>query len=206
MRATTRILRYSFSGYGRNKILITMRTKSKTLAFVFGCFAIAAACDEDDNKDNKRTLSSTDKSFVENVALGNMTEIELGTIAATKGNTEMVREFGQHMVSEHTTAQNDLKSLSNDYNNVDLPEQLDAQHQQIRQQLMALSGYSFDSLYMNSQIMDHENTLSIFEQERTQGTEQSVKDYANKYYPHIQTHYDQADSIMGVLLANPESN
>ncbi|HEY0742011.1 MAG TPA: DUF4142 domain-containing protein [Chryseosolibacter sp.] len=180
-----------------------MVTKLRTFALL-GCCIAAVACDNDD--DNKRSLATTDKTFVQDAARSNLTEIEFGALAATKGNTEMVREFGQHMVDEHTTAQNELRDLANDYGNVDWPDGLDAQHQQIREQLMETSGYSFDSLYMNSQVMDHQMTLEIFNREISGGTEQQVKTYAQKYQPHIQMHHEKADSVFSVLLANPTSD
>ncbi|HEY0741919.1 MAG TPA: DUF4142 domain-containing protein, partial [Chryseosolibacter sp.] len=113
-----------------------MVTKLRTFALL-GCCMAAVACDNDE--DNKRSLATTDKTFVQDAARSNLTEIEFGALAATKGNTEMVREFGQHMVDEHTTAQNELRDLANDYGNVDWPDGLDAQHQQIREQLMETS-------------------------------------------------------------------
>jgi putative membrane protein len=180
-----------------------MITRLKTLAVVVGCLATAMACDEDDNE-SKRSLASTDKTFVEGAALSNMTEIEFGTLAATRGNSEMVRDYGEQMVSEHTMAQNSLRILGNAYENVDFPESLDAQHQQIRQQLMDMSGYSFDSMYISSQINDHQMTLDMFESELASGVEEPVRNYAAKYRPNIEMHLEKADSIMTVLLANPE--
>ena len=41
------------------------------------------ACD-DDNDNKNISLGTTDDMFVENVALGNMTEVELGALAAPK--------------------------------------------------------------------------------------------------------------------------
>jgi putative membrane protein len=181
-----------------------MKNKMSFFATVIACLMVGVGCQNDE--DDKRGLAAVDQKFVQDVARANLTEIEFGVIAAAKGESEMVRAYGQQMVNEHTTAQNELRQIANDYNNVDWPNGLDAQHQQMRNALTNVSGYSFDSLYMNSQVMDHQMTLDVFEQEMTAGTEQKVKAYSEKYYPHIQHHYAKADSILSVLLANPDTD
>ena len=152
---------------------------------------IIAACDDDDEK----SLNSTDKSFVENAALANMTEVDFARIASTKATDSLVKAFANHMIAEHTKAQEELEDIEDDYDNTNWPESLDEQHQQIRQQLNTLSGYSFDSLYMTSQVMDHEMAVTLFENEANGGTEARVKNYSAKYLPHIQQHLDEATTI-----------
>jgi putative membrane protein len=158
-----------------------------------------AACDDDDEG---RNMEDADETFVEQVALGNLTEIQFGTLAATKGTDSRVRAFGEKMKNEHTTAQQELKSIADDYRDVDWPSDMDAAHKQIYQQLQSRQGYSFDSLYMSSQVMDHQQTLTIFDTEVNSGTNQTVKAYATKYRPHIQMHYEEATTIHAAIL-NP---
>lgn len=160
-----------------------------------------SACDDDDkNNDEEPVLPATDDNFVEKAALANMTEVNFGQLAAEKGTDPMVREYGEHMVNEHTTAQDELEEIADDYRNIDWPDGLDPQHQQIREQLEDLTGYSFDSLYIVSQVMDHQMAVDLFETEVSDGEEQRVKSYASKYLPHIQHHLEKADSIRNVLL------
>jgi putative membrane protein len=180
------------------KLKIVMNTKLNFYTLVFACILICNGCNDDNN--DKKSLNTTDQNFVQKAALANKTEIEMGQLAATKGNTQMTRDFGQHMVNEHTIALNELKSIGDKFNNIVLAEDLDQQHQQIQQTLNGLSGYSFDSLYIASQIVDHQTTKTLFETEATSGTEQSVKDYASKYLPHINEHLQKADSIKNVLV------
>lgn len=178
-----------------------MRMRVMISMLVLGTMCWIGCDDDDDNDNNKRELADADERFVERAALSNLTEIDFGTLAASKGNSQMVRDFGQHMVDEHTLAQNELKALANNYDDIDWPGEPDPQHKQIKEQLVNLTGESFDSLYMVSQVADHEMTLSIFQSEIDGGKEQSVKDYANKYHPHIQEHLEKADSILTVLQA-----
>lgn len=169
---------------------------------VIAASMFAAACDDDDdNGNNNDMIAEADKSFTEMAALSNRAEIELGGIAATRGSNDLVREFGQHMVDEHTGAQDELEDIADDYDNIDWPDGLDQKHQQIRDQLLNLSGYSFDSLYIASQVMDHEKADSLF-QAGMQSTNTRIQSYATKYHPHIEMHLVKADSIHNVIIEN----
>jgi len=165
---------------------------------IFSLFAIAImACDNDD----KDTLNATDKNFVEQAALGNKTESKFGELASMKGSEDMVKQFGQRMKNEHTVALADLENIAARYQGVDMSNDMDAEHQQLYTTLQSLSGSAFDSAYINSQVMDHQKTVSLFQTEVNSGTRQDVKDYAAKYLPHIQAHLTSADSIQAALQA-----
>jgi putative membrane protein len=139
---------------------------------------------------------------VEKAALGNMTEIKFGELASTKATDPLVKDFAMRMVQDHTGAQAELKDISNDYSDVDWPNDMDQQHKDLFADLNNRSGYSFDSLYMSSQIVDHQMTIATFETEISSGTVDRVKTYANKYLPHIEMHFQQADSIKNVIIAS----
>ena len=62
------------------------------------------------------------------------------------------------------------------------------------------------SMYMTSQVNDHQATLGIFETEINSGTNQKVKAYAQKYRPHIEHHLEEADSIRTVVMTNQDGN
>ena len=50
------------------------------------------------------SIGMADKNFVVNAAIGGMTEVELGKLAASKGTSPMVKDFGSKMVDDHTKA------------------------------------------------------------------------------------------------------
>jgi putative membrane protein len=156
---------------------------------------IASACDDDDSAS---MLQQTDRDFVLNASEGNLAEIQLGTLAASKASTPSVQDFGEMMVSEHQTALDELESIA-DLKNATTTTELNAEHQQVRDKLSAMSGLAFDTAYMNSQVKDHEKTIALFQSEIANGKDQEVKDYARKYLPHIQMHHHKADSIRNTL-------
>jgi putative membrane protein len=155
------------------------------------------ACTKDDNK-NSNTLNDADKTFIMQVSLGNSAEVGAGALASTAGEDSLVKAFAAMMVTDHTTAQGDLKTLGTNVG-VDVKDSVDSQHTALLQTLQGLSGRAFDSTYIVNQIADHQKTVDDFQAELNAGSKTEVKDYANKYLPKIQMHLQQADSIATVM-------
>ena len=154
------------------------------------------ACNKDDQDNNN--LNETDRNFMMQSAFGNNAEISAGQLAATKGMNLAVRNYGQMMVNDHTTAKAELATLANETGTA-LPIGLDSAHQVLAQQLASLSGYSFDSLYIASQIMDHQTMQNLMQNEINNGNDGRVMNYAEKYLPKINHHLHMADSIKAGL-------
>jgi putative membrane protein len=172
--------------------------KMRTLFMLGLCSALWLSCDNDDDS-NKKALGDTDDMFIEKAAMSNMTEVDFANLAISKATNAAVVDFAEHMVTSHSEAQTELRGIADRYDKIAWPETLDAEHAQIKSQLMTLTGAKFDSMYMAIQVMDHEKTIGIFNSEISGGTEQAVKDYANKYLPHIQEHFATAVSIKADL-------
>jgi putative membrane protein len=157
------------------------------------------ACDnKDDNNNNSDTLNSMDQSFVPQASVSNNAEINAGQLAATKATNTSVKSFAQLMVTEHTTAQSDLRSRASAVG-LTLSDTVDAEHRALMTRLNSLSGFAFDTAYMNSQVKDHLKTLTLFQTEMNAGNQSSIRNYANTYEPHIMMHLQRADSIRQTL-------
>jgi putative membrane protein len=154
------------------------------------------ACDDDDNDNN--LASATDVEFAQKAGPANEAEIELGQVASSKGSIDGVRMFGQLMATEHKQALDELKALG-ERQNVTISTSVDTEHQAMKDKLMSMSGHAFDTAYIHSQVLDHQKTLALFQNEISNGKESSLKDYANKYLPHIQMHLNKADSIWNAI-------
>jgi putative membrane protein len=146
------------------------------------------------DKDNDNDLNSTDQMFVTQVSIGNNAEIAAGQLAATKAENAAVKAFGQMMAMEHGMAQTDLKKVGTS-TGISVADTVDAEHVALMARLNSLSGHSFDTAYMRSQVKDHQKTLDIFQTELNSGNHQQVKGYAGQYLPHIQMHFQKADSL-----------
>src|SRR5687768_18312704 len=56
--------------------------------------------------------TASDRKFMTDAAADGMAEVALGKLAAEKGSTQAVKEFGKMMVDDHTKANAELKSLA----------------------------------------------------------------------------------------------
>lgn len=169
----------------------------KTLAFaacLFSGVVLVSCDDDDDNEDNNTELNDADENFMTRTSISNTAELGTASLALSKATDPRVVAFAQFMIAEHSLAQTELKTLGT---NVGYPvkDTLDPAHQTILAELDALSGRAFDSAYMHVQVMDHEATLTNFDNERDNGQHRDVLAYADKYRPHIEQHYERADSI-----------
>jgi len=160
---------------------------------VTGALFFAACSDDDDDIDNP-IISEEDRSFMVQVSYGNIAEVEMGRVADSISANGGVRMFGQMMVQDHTTAQEEMADLG-DIWEVDLPQQPDSAHMAMKQRLQTLSGYTFDTAYINGQIKDHQHTIALLESMAGSADLQQLRDYASKYLPKVRMHLEKADSI-----------
>lgn len=181
----------------------TMKTNKWIYAIVMIASLAWVACDDDDdNPLDKPNLNDTDETFVEVAARSNMAEIEFSELATTKASDSLVKVYAQHMIDEHNAAQRELEDLADDYGGIEWPNDLDEGHGAILEDLNNAEGYSFDTLYLRSQIRMHEDAVSAFEASATNATDMRVKAYANKYLPNLEEHLERADSVEAVVIMN----
>ena len=65
--------------------------------------------------------------FIQKAAMSDMYEVEAGKLAADKGQSDAVKQFGQQMVDAHTKTTEQLTGIVKTKNiKVDLPTKLDA--------------------------------------------------------------------------------
>lgn len=160
---------------------------------VGGLFAIGCDKDDDNNTDNSNTLNSTDRTFITKAYSSNAAEIELGQLATVSDN-DSIADYAQMMVTEHTSANVQLKAIA-DSLSVSVSDSLDAAGQALRTQLQSLTGREFDSVYIKSQVTMHQDAITVYNEELANGQHVRVKSFASTLLPTIQNHKAMADSI-----------
>jgi putative membrane protein len=170
--------------------------KKMTSAILFAS-VVLCACHKDDN--DQQAISSHDKNFLVQATYANRAEVELGQLALQRSLNDSVQMFAQMMVDDHTAGLHKLDSLANFYHDIDLPNSVDSMHAALKQQLATLTGHSFDSAYINSQIADHHTAINLFSDEATNGTEQRLRDFSNQTLPELNVHLQLANSVMNTL-------
>ena len=171
-----------------------MKIKYMFLSAVLLGAVVLSSCDKNDDNNNNNQLNDTDRNFLVNASISNNAEIQLANLAVNKAVSPVVSAFAQQMITDHTTAQSDLKDLGNS-TNFTIADSVDAMHQALNDLLSTLEGSAFDSAYIHSQVGDHDRAITLFTTEQNSGINASVKGYANTYLPKIQMHRSMADSI-----------
>ncbi len=140
------------------------------------------------------TRKVDDKKFVKEAALGGMTEVELGKLAAQKGESDGVKQFGQKMVDDHSKANDQLKEVATK-DGMEIPSALDKKEQSRVDKLSKLSGPAFDKAYIKDQLKDHEHDVSEFQAEAQNGSDPKVKQFAASTLPTLQEHLSMVKDL-----------
>jgi putative membrane protein len=135
-----------------------------------------------------------DKKFVKDAAIGGLTEVELGKLAAQKASSDGVKQFGQKMVDDHNKANEELKEIASKAN-IEIPASLDSKHQSRLDKLAKLSGPEFDKAYVKDQLKDHQKDVSEFQNEAQSGSDPNVRQFANKTLPTLQEHLSMVKDL-----------
>ena len=147
-----------------------------------------------ENNPDTMTNRVDDKKFLKDAAMGGMTEVELGKLAAQKGSSEDVKQFGQKMVDDHTKANDQLKEVATK-ESIQVPDALDSKHQSRVEKLSKLSGADFDKAYVKDQLKDHQQDVGEFQREAQNGSDPNVKQFASATLPVLQEHLSMIKDI-----------
>jgi len=155
---------------------------------------------ENSNAGNQNTsggaLGSNDRKFVMEAATGGMAEVELGRMAAERGASDAVKQFGQRMVDDHTRANQELMQLASGLG-VTPPATLDPKHQALVAKMSRLSGAGFDRAYAKQMVADHQKAVSLFQREADRGSNAGLKSFAGAQLPALQEHLRMARELAG---------
>src|SRR4051812_38278805 len=92
------------------------------------CLAIphamaAQAQDAQPATNASKSLSAHDRTFIKEAAIGGLYEVQAGQLAAQKATSAEVKQMAQHIVTDHTQANEKLKSIAQT-KAVDVPGEL----------------------------------------------------------------------------------
>ena len=137
---------------------------------------------------------TADQKFALEAAMGGTMEVELGKVAASKGASDEVRQFGQRMVDDHSKANEELMRVAS-AKGMTLPTAPDPKHQAEMQKLSALSGEKFDKEYVKMMLKDHKKDVAAFEKEASGGMDADIKTFAANALPTLREHLQMIQRI-----------
>jgi ubiquinol-cytochrome c reductase cytochrome b subunit len=143
----------------------------------------------------KIVISETERARVCAIAQDGMTEIKLGELAASKGDSAEVRSFGTKMVTEHRQVGDELKAAAAAAK-VTLPVDMNEQQQTMFAELSKLSGKAFDDKYMSEIVEAHKNAVAAIGEESKEGSGE-LKAWAEQTLVTIKRHHHLAKQVTG---------
>ncbi len=169
----------------KSKRTIISRVCILTLAIASFSFAGVAVAQESPATKSS-SLSAKDKTFMKKAAKGGMMEVAMGRVAEQNGQSEDVKSFGKRMVTDHSNANDELKSIA-EQKGVNLPSKEPSEK------------WASDKAHMDAMVKDHEKDLAEFQEEANTGTDPDVKKFAEDTAKVVQKHLDLAKKTQSKL-------
>lgn len=142
----------------------------------------------------QRELSQQDMNFMKEAATGGMAEVDLGKLAEQNAANPEVKQFGARMVRDHGKANQQLTAIAGK-KGVQLPQNLDPQHAQKRDQLAQLHGAEFDRAYMSDMVKDHDKDIQAFRHEAQSSQDPDLRRFARETLAVIEQHDQMAHNV-----------
>jgi putative membrane protein len=143
-------------------------------------------------------LTSQDKDFMSNAAKAGYDEIQLAQLALKKSKNESVRDFAQKIITDHTKANEDLAKIATK-KNVTLPDSTTMGAKGTEAKLKMLSGRHFDQSFVKGMVDDHQDAITKFDTEATQGSDPDVKEFASSTQSTLRDHLSAAQELANKL-------
>ncbi|MEO7292204.1 MAG: DUF4142 domain-containing protein [Ginsengibacter sp.] len=140
------------------------------------------------------TPNKESMDFVTKAASGGMLEVQLGHLAQQNASSQRVKDFGNMMATDHSRANDELKSLAS-ANNITIASTLLPDHQKHLDMMSKIKGADFDKHYMDMMVDDHKEDIDEFKKEANNTNNDAFKNFAAKTLPTLLKHLDSAQAI-----------
>jgi len=154
---------------------------------LLGSILSFSAC-KDDDKDATQMDRTT---FAMQAASSNKLEIMAGQMATEKGQNNDVKEYGEHMVNDHTAATAQLMALVQS-KDINISANLTEKHQQDLNTLNPLTGVAFDKAFAALMVKSHQETIDLFDRASTGVNDADFRSFAKAKLPTLRTHLAEA--------------
>jgi putative membrane protein len=146
-------------------------------------------------------LSSMDKKFMMEAAMGGKAEVALAQLALQRSSSDSVKQYAQQMIDDHTKANDELMQVAST-KGITLPTEPDANHKAMLAKMQTLSGAQFDSMYIKmAGVKDHEKMDKLFMGESSKGKDADAKAFAAKTLPTVEAHLRMARDMTTSMMS-----
>jgi putative membrane protein len=80
-----------------------------------------------------------------------------------------------------------------------VPGEMDPEHGRIASSFSVLSGSDFDRQFMDQMVIDHRETISLFEARAATTPQNEIQEFAARTLPHLRHHLQKAEELQSQL-------
>lgn len=183
----------------------TKKVKMISAAFVFlatmstGVFAQIDKKDAEKQNDKKfDNKMEDDADFVVTAAVDGMYEVQVAQLAKTNASSAKVKELAEHMIKDHSLANEELKKIAAK-KSITVPSKLSDKRQKDFDKLTKLKGADFDKEYSKMAVSDHKDAIDLFQKEADKGHDGELKGWASTKIPTLQHHLSMAEAARDMV-------
>lgn len=136
----------------------------------------------------------TDADFAREAAQGGMAEVQIGQLVQQKSSNPQVKQFGQMLMQDHQTANQQLMQIARQ-SNMQVPASPNSEQMAEMKKLQGLSGAQFDQQVAQYEVKDHQQDINVFEQEAQSGKDPALRSFAQQTIPVLQKHLKMAQTL-----------
>ncbi|QRN98357.1 DUF4142 domain-containing protein [Archangium violaceum] len=143
----------------------------------------------------------------------NQTEIALGELTEQKASSPAVQQYGEHMVRDHTQADQQLMALAKQRGiqlgampqpTNDVQRRIMSATEATKSKLSVLQGSLYDQEYLASQVASHDQTLQLVTLARQQYPE--LAPMLDGLMPTLRQHRDHAYQLLGQVKPQAQAS
>ncbi|WP_158531168.1 DUF4142 domain-containing protein [Algoriphagus chordae] len=155
------------------------------------CLVGMTSCENEDDDPILNTYNQQDRNFAISSSENLNAQISFGQLALDNGEDDSVLEYGTMLASENTESKAELEGLLAD-TDVEISNDLSAAMQAKYDELEMMSGEDFDMAFIEFQIDLLNDSMSMYENQKDNGENNSLKDFADKTLGKVKDHKEDA--------------
>jgi putative membrane protein len=177
-----------------------MNTPSAAIAGAMACLAITAGLAF---AAQNVKLTPQDQKLLDNLARGNIAEVQLAALAEQRAASPAVREFAKRMIEDHSAMRSQLQQWAS-ANAVVLPSTASDRDLARVKRFEKLTGKDFDRQYIQVMLRDHRDDVTELREFLEAHPNTKVKPVIANTLPIIENHLRVAENVAGQIGVAPE--
>ncbi|REG81235.1 DUF4142 domain-containing protein [Algoriphagus antarcticus] len=143
------------------------------------CLVGMTSCEDQNDDPILTTYNQQDRNFAMASSENLNAQIDFGQLALDNGEDDSVLEYGTMIVTENTESRTELEGIVNG-TDVEISDGISSAMKAKYDELTALSGEDFDMAFIDFQLELLDNSRSIYENEKDNGENNTMKAFADK--------------------------